>query len=83
MADHPNTTAKLEVYLTHLKWDRCEYGIEHLPCFMYLDFWCQMKKEWILWTKVMKAHLQDLEALTELAYKDFAAYLCTEAGTKS
>jgi hypothetical protein len=38
MADHPNTTAKLEVYLTHLKCGRCEYGVEHLPYFMYPDF---------------------------------------------
>jgi hypothetical protein len=79
IADHLDNTAELQVYLTHLKRGGCEYGIKHLPYFMYLELCYQMKKESILLTKITKGHLQDLEVVFDLVYKDFAACLHARA----
>jgi hypothetical protein len=83
MTEQLDTFVELQVYLTHLKHGGFEYGVKYLPRFMYLDLWCQVKKEHILWTNMMKAYLQDLEALLELVYKCFAACLRAKASAKS
>jgi hypothetical protein len=70
MADLPATTAELQVYLIHLKCGGCDFGLEHLPCFMNLTVRSEGKKERILWTPFMKGHFRDLEVISNFAYKD-------------
>jgi hypothetical protein len=81
MVDLPATTAKLEIYLDHLKRGRCEYGLEHLPCFIHMQVHSESKKEQIHWTKMLKGHFRDLEIILNLSYKDYLA--CTEAQSSS
>jgi hypothetical protein len=80
MAIVPATTSKLQVYLNHLRHGGCEYGLEHLPCFVHLFLRSKSKKEKILWTKSMRGHLLDLEVISGLAYQNYVACLLAESG---
>jgi hypothetical protein len=80
MADLPATTTELLVYLTHLKRGGCDFGLEHLPCFLNLTVWSKSTKEWILWTPFMKGHFRDLEVISNFAYSDYVACMLAQSG---
>jgi hypothetical protein len=42
------TTTELQVYLSHLQHGGCDFGLEHLPCFMHLKLRSEGNKEKIL-----------------------------------
>jgi hypothetical protein len=68
MAIHPATTTELEVYLTHLTHGGCEFGLKDHPCFLFLNFRAQGKKEKIYWTKYLQRQFEDLEVISNLSF---------------
>jgi hypothetical protein len=82
MAIHPVTTAELQVYLTHFTHGGCEFGIDHLPCFLFMNFPSQFNKEKILWTSYVQRQFEDLEKISKLSFRDFVACLEAQSGSK-
>jgi hypothetical protein len=82
MAIFPAVTIELEVYLIHLIHRGCEFGLKHLPCFMFLIFRTQGRKEKIYWTKYLQRQFEDLEVISNLSFKDFVACLEAQASGK-
>jgi hypothetical protein len=69
MAIRLATTTELEVYLIHLTHGGCEFGLKDHPCFLFLNFRAQGKKEKIYWTKYLQRQFEDLEVISNLSFR--------------
>jgi hypothetical protein len=79
MATLPATTAKLQVFLTHLERGGSEVHLDRLPCFILLKLRCESRIEKIMWTKNWTEHFQNLELISSLAYVDYIACMLAQS----